>query len=138
MNLIVYADISKPDGETMKLQLFDSGLGFDNKKDDGIYTNHLSFKKAGLYNFKVIAKGAILERQKKVFYNVADPTKKKGVSPTSIKSQESSEQKPVNTYKNNTFSLKAAILKFVLINLVIGVLIFAYIKRRSLFRQKGN
>ncbi len=119
----IYAEGSLPGGKIEKFVLYDGGENTDREKGDGVFSNRFMPKSHGKHSLRIIAKGATFHREKVYSLTVTDPEQSE---------KESLEQNKENVPEVSSFSLKAVIMNFFLINLIIGGIILIYFKRESL------
>jgi hypothetical protein len=117
-------ELSNPDNKTIQLQPFN--------KEDGSFERKIELYKAGNYKLRFIADGKTFQREKTFAFKVSDVKE----SMEDIKLQKSLKKPEVQTpLKSNTedgVHWGKVIAQFMIINLVVGVIILAYYKRRSI------
>ncbi len=131
----VYIELNNPDGNISNLKPLNSG--------DGIFQKNIVPFKDGNYTLRVIAKGRTYEREKAFLFNVANLQEskedlkaareaRKDTQTEAEKHSGGEEQAPVN-WTN-------IIVQFITINLIIGILVVAYMKRERIkeIRLVGN
>jgi len=123
----LYIELNNPDGNISNLNPLNSG--------DGIFQKSITPFKDGNYRLRVIAKGKTYEREKAFLFNVANLQESKEdlkAAREAMKTEQAEvqehpaeeEQEPVNWAK--------IIIQFISINLIIGILVVAYMKRQSI------
>ena len=123
----IYIELSNPDGNISHLNPLNDG--------EGIFHKRITPFKDGNYTLKVIAKGKTYEREKAFLFNVANLQEskedlkaareaKKALQEDVTEQGDGEEQEPINWGE--------IIIKFISLNLVIGLLIIAYMKRQGI------
>jgi hypothetical protein len=123
----IYIELNNPDGNISNLKPLNSG--------DGIFHKTITPFKDGNYRLRVVAKGKTYEREKAFLFNVANLKESKedlkaareARNAEKAEDQEHSEEEehePVNWAK--------IIFQFISLNLIIGILVVAYMKRQSI------
>ncbi|MFV1952005.1 MAG: VWA domain-containing protein [Nitrospinota bacterium] len=127
----IYIEVSRPDGETIKLALFNKG-----EKGEGIFTSQLVPDKPGSYRLRIVAKGKTFERERGFVFHVINPVKEKQEGIKTPQSEKKTEtplgQNSAIDEKTDELLWKTALIKLILINLIFCIIIFAYLKRRNL------
>jgi hypothetical protein len=127
--ITISLELSKPDGEMIRLQPFN--------KEDGIFEKSIELFKAGNYKLKIIADGKTFQREKTFAFKLSDVKE----SQEDIKLRKSLKKPEVQIpLKNNTedeVHWGKVIAQFMIINLVVGIIVFVYLKRRS-FKKIGD
>ncbi|MBI5098547.1 MAG: VWA domain-containing protein [Nitrospirae bacterium] len=122
--ILLSLELSKPDGETTRLQPFDKG--------DGIFERKIELYTAGNYKLRILADGKTFQREKAFSFKVADAKE----SREDIKLRQS-VKKPEGQIlpKDNTadeIHWGNVMARFIIINLVLGIAALVYLKRNSL------
>jgi len=123
----IYIELSNPDGNISNLKPLNSG--------DGIFQKSITPFKDGNYRLRVIAKGKTYEREKAFLFNVANLQESKedlkaardarnDEQANEKENSEEGEQEPINWFK--------IIIQLISVNLLVGMLVIAYIKRQSI------
>jgi len=122
--ITISLEISKPDGEMIRLQPFN--------KEDGMFEKSIELFKAGNYKLKIIADGKTFQREKTFAFKVSDVKE----SQEDIKLRKSLKKPEVQIpLKNNTedeVHWGKVIAQFMIINMVVGIIVLGYLKRRSI------
>jgi len=129
----IYLEMTGPDGNSSKLEAFSKG--------DGIFERSIAPFTPGNYKLRIIAHGNTFEREKAFVFNIADAKESKEdillKREREKKAKEKNNHIPVEGKITSSISWKKTIIQFVLINLVIGIIVFAYFKRKRIAEIKG-
>jgi len=123
----IYYELSRPDGETIRLQPFARG--------NGLFAKKIELFTAGNYKLRLVADGKSFQREKTFTFKVADAKESKEdlKARQSIKKNENrSAQNPSGDAGAATFSWKKVIIQFVSVNIILGVAAFIFFRRRYL------
>jgi hypothetical protein len=122
--ITISLELSNPDGETTRLQPFSA--------EDGSFERKIELYKAGNYKLKLVADGKTFQREKTFAFKVSDVKE----SQEDIKLRKSLKNPEVQIpLKNNTedeVHWGKVIAQFMIINLAVGIIVFFYLKRRSI------
>jgi hypothetical protein len=117
-------ELSKPDGETIRLEPFDKG--------EGIFERKIELYTAGNYKLRLVADGKTFQREKTFAFKVSDAKE----SREDIKSRQAlakpGGQAPPKDNTAHGVNWRKVIAQFVIINLFFGISALVYLKRNSL------
>jgi hypothetical protein len=116
-------ELSKPDGETLRLQPFEKG--------DGAYERKIELYTAGNYKLRIVADGKTFQREKTFAFKVSDAKE----SQEDIKLRQSVKKPegqilPKDNTSDEVHWIKV-IAQFMIINLALGIVVLVYLKRNS-------
>jgi hypothetical protein len=132
----IYIELTMPDGRIMKITPFNRG--------DGIFNRRIAPFTPGNYQLKIIADGKTFEREKTFVFNIADAKESKEDIQAKIAKQKKKQQKNIKTHSTSTpkpeeqedttdqVSWKTVLIQYVSINLVLGIMVLIYFKRKYL------
>ncbi|MBI5741780.1 MAG: VWA domain-containing protein [Nitrospirae bacterium] len=132
-----YYELSRPDGETIRLQPLDKG--------DGVFTKKIELYTAGNYRLRLVADGKSFQREKSFTFKVSDVKESKEdlKMRQALKEREGpAAQSPADTA---AMSWKRVIIQFVSINMIVCLAAFIFFRRiylknfiMSKFRRKKS
>ncbi len=117
-------ELIKPDGETTQLQPFPKG--------DGTFERKIELYTAGNYKLRILADGKTFQREKAFTFKVADTKEslQDFKAKQALKEKEkSSEDRPAEQGHEDSVSWIKVTSQFLIINLLLGIIVFAYLKR---------
>ncbi len=120
-------ELNNPDGNISNLKPLNGG--------EGIFYKRITPFKDGNYKLRVIAKGKTYEREKAFLFNVANLQESKEdlkAAREARKAEQAEVQAPVEGEEHEPVNWGKIIIQFIFINLIIGLLIIAYMKRQSI------
>ncbi len=123
----IYLELNNPDGNRSKLKPLNSG--------DGIFQKSITLFKDGNYKLRVVAKGKTYEREKAFLFNVANLQESKEdlkAAREAWKDEQSEAQENAVEEEQDPVNWARIIMHFIIINLVIGFIVIAYMKRQSI------
>jgi FtsZ-binding cell division protein ZapB len=129
----IHIELSRPDGGSLKLKPFN--------KVEGIFSRRIAPYTPGNYKLRIVADGKTFEREKLFVFNVASAkeSQKEINAKRSAKEVEEQEEKaPVEDTATDEVSWGEVTIKFLPINLVLGIIFFVYLKREKLKDIKGR
>jgi hypothetical protein len=126
-----YIELTGPDGKTSRLEPF--------LKEPGIFERKIAPFTPGNYTMNIVAKGKTFEREKTFVFSSATVEESK----EDIKEQKVEAEKAVQPEVKDEeppapeeISWTAIALKFIAINLILGIGVFVYLKRSTLKKGK--
>ncbi|GBD95807.1 von Willebrand factor type A domain protein [bacterium BMS3Abin06] len=138
----MYIELTSPDGKTLKLKPFDKG--------EGIFYRRIAPFSPGNYKLRIVADGKTFQREKSFVFNVAtakESQEEVEAERSGKKVEESLEQKPAEgekveeeqkaDEKIDEVSWGVVMVKFLSINLALGIIALIYIKRKRLMEIRG-
>ena len=138
----IYIELTSPYGNTLKLKPFDKG--------EGILYRRIAPFSPGNYKLRIVADGKTFQREKSFVFNVAtakESQEEVEAERSGKKVEETLEQKPAEEEKvkeekkvyekTDEVSWGKVIARFLYINLALGLIVFIYIKRKSLMEMRG-
>ena len=138
----LYIELTNPDGKTLKLKPFDKG--------EGIFYRRIAPFSPGNYKLRIVADGKTFQREKSFVFNVAtakesqeevetERSDKKVEEPLEQKTAEGEkvEEEQKADEKIDKVSWGVVMVKFLSINLALGIIAFIYIKRKRLMEIRG-
>ncbi|GBD97017.1 MAG TPA: VWA domain-containing protein [Nitrospirae bacterium] len=138
----IYIELTSPGGKTLKLKPFDKG--------EGILYRRIAPFSPGNYKLRIVADGKTFQREKSFVFNVATAKESREeveAERSGKKVEEPLEQKPAEEEKVeeehkayekiDEVSWGTVIARFLSINLALGIIVFIYIKRKSLMEMRG-
>lgn len=142
--VLFFAEVSTPDGKSMRLDLMDDGSSGgksgDDKQGDGRYSAGFEVNNIGEYSIKIVSEGKTFKREKVIQFKAAEPPAQKADKA----SDQKSPAKKGGAKKIDS-SWKSVLIKFGIINLsllgVIGIILLArkiIIKSKTKAKKKGN
>jgi hypothetical protein len=121
--ITISLELSKPDGEMIRLQPFN--------KEDGTFEKSIELFNAGNYKLKLVADGKTFQREKTFAFKVSDVKE----SQEDIKLRKSLKKPETQIPPNNNMADQVhwgkIIAQFMIINLAAGIIVLVYLKRRS-------
>ena len=123
----IYIELNNPDGKISHLNPLNDG--------DGIFQKRITPFKDGNYTLKVIAKGKTYEREKAFLFNVANLQESKEDLKAAREARKALQEdvpEQVQGEEQASINWGEIIIKFISLNLIIGLLIIAYMKRQSI------
>jgi hypothetical protein len=125
----LYIELTDPEGKTTRLKPFSTG--------DGTYARRIAPFTAGNYKMRIVAQGKTFQREKIFVFNIANSQESKEDVKAAWSKKKKLEQNSVKEnprVEENTaeMSWTSVLSKFALINLIVGSIIFVYIKRKNL------
>lgn len=123
----IYFELTRPDGETMRLQPLSKG--------DGIFAKKVELYTPGNYRLRLVADGKTFQREKVFTFKVAGAKESEEdlrTKQAQMKSEMATVQQTAEPDKKDAFSWKKVIMQFVTINLILGAIVFGYLKRGSM------
>jgi len=121
-------ELSGPDGRTSSLAPFDKG--------DGVFSRKIELYTAGNYRLRITADGKTFQREKTFTFKVADSKE----SQEDIRMRQSkktdtpADNRPDEHAERDAFSWGKVIIQFVIINLILGAVVFSYL-RKDYFKE---
>ena len=126
-----YIELTGPDGKTSRLEPF--------LKEAGIFERKIAPFTPGNYTMNIVAKSMTFERKKTFIFNSATVEESK----EDLKEQKAeaekapvSEQLEAKPTEDSDISWGAIAFKFIVINLILGIGVLAYLKRDTLKKGK--
>jgi hypothetical protein len=123
----IYIELNHPDGNISSLKPLNSG--------DGIFQKSITLFKDGNYKLRVVAKGKTYEREKAFLFNVANLQESK----EDLKAARDARKNEQAEAEGNSGEEEEApvnwiriIIQLIFVNLIIGILVIAYMKRQSI------
>jgi hypothetical protein len=125
----LYIELTDPEGKTTRLKPFSTG--------DGTYARRVAPFTPGNYKMKIVAQGKTFQREKVFVFNIANSQESKEDVKAALYKKKKLEQlavkeKPRVEEKTAEMSWTGVLIKFALINLIVGSIILVYIKRKNL------
>jgi hypothetical protein len=124
----IHLELTGPDGEATKLTPFHKG--------DGIFIRTVAPFTPGNYKLRIIARGNTFEREKGVVFNIADARESKEdiqlLREKEKRAKAEAVNKPEESDDAEKISWAKAISQFIFINLLVGIILLLFFKRKSL------
>lgn len=121
----IYLELTKPDGETMKLSPFDQG--------SGVFQRKIELFTAGSYKLRIVADGKTFQREKAFVFKASDVKESQEemkIRQSLKKTEKTAEQEPLKKDHDDKVNWVKVIIQFAVINLVVCAVVIAYLKRK--------
>jgi hypothetical protein len=125
----LYIELTDPEGKTTRLKPFSIG--------DGTYSRRVAPFTPGNYRMRIVAQSKTFQREKIFVFNIANSQESKedvkaAWSKKMKQEQNTIKEEPRVEEKTAEISWTSVLTKLALINLLLGTIIFLYIKRKNL------